>query len=86
MFLFHIWLIVGFGSIFLWTIAILIANKSSSKKKILIVITYMTIIALHFIVRLLLNFRNEKPKTEKYFNNIWGHWNENIENHQIQEH
>ncbi len=48
-------------------------------------ITYMIIIPLHFIVRLLLNFGNEKPKTEKYFNNIWGHLNENIENHQIQD-
>ncbi len=46
----------------------------------------MIIIPLHFIVRLLLNFENEKPKTEKYFNNIWGHLNENIENHQIQDH
>jgi len=34
----------------------------------------------------LLNFGNEKLKTEKYFNNIWGHLNENIENHQIQDH
>jgi hypothetical protein len=46
----------------------------------------MIIITLHFIVHLLLNFRNQKPKTEKYFNIIWAHLNENIENHQIQEH
>ncbi len=46
----------------------------------LILITYIIIIAFHFTVRLLLNFENEKPKTEKYFNNIWGHLNENIEN------
>jgi len=52
----------------------------------LILITCIIIIALHFIVRLLLNFGNEKLKTEKYFNNIWGHLNENIENHQIQDH